>query len=81
MTDPETLEQIAARLHEDYCVEHEEDCTMQRAIAAALRQQRAEGRAEAQLERCSCEIDRHDFDCPMHNDHSPERRRGPNGDE
>lgn len=31
-------------------------------------------------EQCSCEIDRHDFNCPMHNDSGPSRR-GPNGDE
>lgn len=29
---------------------------------------------------CICEIDRHDFSCPVHNDAGPSRR-GPNGDE
>jgi hypothetical protein len=29
---------------------------------------------------CICEIDRHDFNCPVHNDNGPSRR-GPNGDE
>lgn len=29
---------------------------------------------------CGCEIDRHDFNCPVHND--PDHpKRGPNGDE
>lgn len=29
---------------------------------------------------CSCEVDKHDFNCPVHNDYGPSRR-GPNGDE
>jgi hypothetical protein len=26
-------------------------------------------------EACICEIDKHDFNCPVHNDHAPESRK------
>lgn len=35
-------EEIAQDLHEHYCVEHEDDCSMQEAIAKAINEARAE---------------------------------------